>query len=118
MYLLHIVHVVQSFPFIDLLSPHIPLSPTALPIHHLRLLLRKALPYALAPGHEFLYAPTDTALLAGDQRFRREVVDAVVEAAVYEGGKHSHEFLHLFPFHALLELSLLSSCQAHSVHLD
>jgi hypothetical protein len=66
MHLLHIVHVVHSFPLMDLNSPHISLSSTALPIHHLCLLLRKALPYALAPGHEFLYAPADAALLARD----------------------------------------------------
>jgi len=64
--LLHIVHVAHSSPLMDPNSSHISLSSATLPIHHLCLLLRKALPYALAPGHEFLYAPADAALLARD----------------------------------------------------
>jgi len=93
------------------------LSPTRRLIHHLSLLLCKPLSYPLAAGHEFLHAAAHAALFARDERFGGEVVDAVVEAAVDEGGEHSHEFLHLFSFHALLEFSLLGSCEAHSVHL-
>jgi hypothetical protein len=64
------------------------LSPTRRLIHHLRLLLRKPLSYPLAAGHEFLHAAAHAALFARDERFGGEVVDAVIEAAVDEGGEH------------------------------
>lgn len=64
------------------------LSPSWLPIHHLRLLLCKALPYSLAAGHELLHTPAYTALFARDQRFGGEVINTVVEAAIDKGGEH------------------------------
>lgn len=57
-------------------------------VHHLRLLLREALSYPLAPSHELLHAAVDAAGLAGDEGLGGEVVDAGVEAAVDEAGEH------------------------------
>lgn len=57
-------------------------------LHHLSLLLLEALTDALATSHELLDAAGDAALLARDEGFGGEVVDAVVKAAVDESGEH------------------------------
>lgn len=57
-------------------------------LHHLSLLLRKTLSYPLRSSHELLHTPRHATLLAADQRFGREVVNAVVETTIYESGEH------------------------------
>jgi len=85
-------------------------------LHHLCLLFLEPQTNSLTSGHEFLDASCYTAGFALNQGFSSEVVDAGIEAVVYEAGKHAHELLHLFPLHAGLELSLLSSSK--SVHFE
>lgn len=60
----------------------------------------------------FVYASHNAALFPRRKRFALEGVDAVIEAALDEVGVHVHEFLHLLPLHAVLELALLLCVKA------
>lgn len=85
-------------------------------LHHCCVLLLEPFSYPLVASHVFVDTPHNTRLFSRDQGFCGEIVDAVIEASLDEFGVHRHEFFHLLPLHARVQLSLL--CGRETVHDD